>query len=186
MSSISTWVTERRHESTLPELLGHQHPDQKDAYEQKLQAYACEAYRIDGGKKPEGCPDLDGGKSLWDLFKDKEEELEDLIEARKKLIAQRANEYEFQMLYGVRGPLQRQLLEDGYPVRIYVPYGVAWYPYLTRRLAEMEVIPLSKGAGAFLESIGIYAFFIVIAGFGVWVIGTFIKNISVLKGEEVM
>ena len=56
---------------------------------------------------------------------------------------------------------------------------------LPGKLAEMEVIPLSKQAGAVLESIGIYAFFLVIAGFGVWVIGTFLKNISVLKGEEV-
>ena len=56
---------------------------------------------------------------------------------------------------------------------------------LPGKLAEMEVIPLSKQAGDVLELIGIYAFFIVIAGFGVWVIGTFLKNISVLKGEEV-
>jgi uncharacterized membrane protein YfcA len=57
---------------------------------------------------------------------------------------------------------------------------------LPGKLGQMEVIPLSKQAGAFLESIGIYAFFIVIAGFGVWVIGTFLRNISVLKGEEVI
>lgn len=44
--------------------------------------------------------------------------------------------YEFQLLYGVRGPLQRELVADGHPVRVYVPYGIAWYPYLTRRLAE--------------------------------------------------
>ncbi|NND01377.1 MAG: proline dehydrogenase [Acidimicrobiia bacterium] len=58
------------------------------------------------------------------------------ISAAKRLIPNRQAPYEFQMLYGVRGPLQRQLLADGYPVRIYVPYGAAWYPYLTRRLAE--------------------------------------------------
>jgi len=56
---------------------------------------------------------------------------------------------------------------------------------LPGKLAEMDVIPLSKQAGAVLESIGVYAFFIVIAGFGIWVIGTFIKNIPALKGEEV-
>jgi proline dehydrogenase len=44
--------------------------------------------------------------------------------------------YEFQMLYGVRRDLQRQLIEDGYRLRIYVPFGDAWYPYLMRRLAE--------------------------------------------------
>jgi proline dehydrogenase len=43
---------------------------------------------------------------------------------------------EFQMLYGIRRELQRQLTEDGYPVRIYVPFGTEWYPYFMRRLAE--------------------------------------------------
>jgi proline dehydrogenase len=43
---------------------------------------------------------------------------------------------EFQMLYGIRGDLQRQLRDDGYRVRLYVPYGSHWYPYLMRRLAE--------------------------------------------------
>jgi proline dehydrogenase len=43
---------------------------------------------------------------------------------------------EFQMLYGVRRDLQSRLAGDGYPVRVYVPYGTEWYPYLTRRLAE--------------------------------------------------
>ncbi len=44
--------------------------------------------------------------------------------------------WEVQMLYGVRPRLQDQLLGDGYPVRIYFPYGRQWYPYFTRRLAE--------------------------------------------------
>jgi proline dehydrogenase len=44
--------------------------------------------------------------------------------------------YEFQMLYGIRSDLQRSLLSDGYRVRVYVPYGSHWYPYLMRRLAE--------------------------------------------------
>ena len=43
---------------------------------------------------------------------------------------------EFQMLYGVRRDLQNRLASGGYPVRVYVPYGSEWYPYLTRRLAE--------------------------------------------------
>ncbi len=55
---------------------------------------------------------------------------------------------------------------------------------LPAKLGDMEVIPISKQAGAVLDSIGIWAFFIVIGGFGVWVIGTFLKNIKVLKGEE--
>ena len=43
---------------------------------------------------------------------------------------------EFQMLYGIRRDLQQRLARDDYPVRVYVPYGAEWYPYLTRRLAE--------------------------------------------------
>jgi proline dehydrogenase len=44
--------------------------------------------------------------------------------------------FEFQMLYGVRRDLQRTLVDRGYAVRIYVPYGREWYPYFMRRLAE--------------------------------------------------
>lgn len=44
--------------------------------------------------------------------------------------------FEFQMLYGIQRELQESLVQDGYRVRIYVPYGTAWYPYFMRRLAE--------------------------------------------------
>jgi proline dehydrogenase len=44
--------------------------------------------------------------------------------------------FEFQMLFGVRRDLQLRLVQQGYRVRVYVPYGREWYPYLTRRLAE--------------------------------------------------
>ena len=44
--------------------------------------------------------------------------------------------FEFQMLHGVRRDVQAQLVRDGYRVRVYLPYGVEWYPYLTRRMAE--------------------------------------------------
>jgi proline dehydrogenase len=44
--------------------------------------------------------------------------------------------FEFQMLYGIRRDLQRQLAREGFRVRVYVPYGEAWYPYYMRRLAE--------------------------------------------------
>jgi len=46
------------------------------------------------------------------------------------------DQFEFQMLYGIRRDLQRQLAHDGYNVRVYVPYGKHWYPYFMRRLAE--------------------------------------------------
>ena len=44
--------------------------------------------------------------------------------------------FEFQMLYGVRRDLQVGVVRDGFRVRVYVPYGTHWYPYLMRRLAE--------------------------------------------------
>ncbi|HUQ49056.1 MAG TPA: proline dehydrogenase family protein [Gemmatimonadaceae bacterium] len=44
--------------------------------------------------------------------------------------------FEFQMLYGVRRDLQEKLVKEGYRMRVYVPYGTQWYPYLMRRLAE--------------------------------------------------
>jgi proline dehydrogenase len=47
-----------------------------------------------------------------------------------------ADKFEFQMLYGIRRDLQRRLVGEGYRVRVYVPYGTAWYPYFMRRLAE--------------------------------------------------
>jgi proline dehydrogenase len=43
---------------------------------------------------------------------------------------------EFQMLYGIRRDLQERLVKEGYPVRVYVPFGTHWYPYFMRRLAE--------------------------------------------------
>ena len=43
---------------------------------------------------------------------------------------------EFQMLYGIRRDIQEQLEAEGYPVRVYVPFGTHWYPYFMRRLAE--------------------------------------------------
>ncbi|HWY43575.1 MAG TPA: proline dehydrogenase family protein [Candidatus Sulfotelmatobacter sp.] len=45
-------------------------------------------------------------------------------------------DFEFQMLYGVRTDLQRLLVRDGYRVRVYIPYGQDWFPYFMRRLAE--------------------------------------------------
>jgi proline dehydrogenase len=44
--------------------------------------------------------------------------------------------FEFQMLYGIRRDLQRRLVKEGYRLRLYIPFGEAWYPYFMRRLAE--------------------------------------------------
>ncbi len=56
---------------------------------------------------------------------------------------------------------------------------------LPGKLAEMEIIPLSKATTQILDQIGIWSFFLVIAIFAIWVIGTFLKNIKILRGKEV-
>ena len=63
----------------------------------------------------------------------------DMIERVKTFARERGigpDRLEFQMLYGIRRDLQRQLLAEGYRLRVYVPYGTEWYPYFMRRLAE--------------------------------------------------
>ncbi|MCZ7531927.1 MAG: proline dehydrogenase family protein [Acidimicrobiia bacterium] len=61
-------------------------------------------------------------------------------DARIEHVLRQANErsepWEFQMLYGVRRDRQVELADMGHAMRVYVPYGEAWYPYLTRRMAE--------------------------------------------------
>jgi proline dehydrogenase len=47
-----------------------------------------------------------------------------------------ASAFEFQMLYGIRRDLQRQLVKQGWRMRVYIPFGTEWYPYFMRRLAE--------------------------------------------------
>jgi proline dehydrogenase len=62
-----------------------------------------------------------------------------IIRVAKKFAAEEKippDRYEFQMLYGVRRDLQEQLVAEGYRMRVYVPFGTQWYPYLMRRLAE--------------------------------------------------
>ncbi len=62
-----------------------------------------------------------------------------MINDAKRFVAERGidrSRFEFQMLYGVRRDLQEQLVRDGYNMRVYVPFGTQWYPYLMRRLAE--------------------------------------------------
>lgn len=62
-----------------------------------------------------------------------------LINLAKRFAAKKGiprERFEFQMLYGVRSQLQRDLAAEGYNMRVYVPYGGQWYPYFMRRLAE--------------------------------------------------
>ena len=64
---------------------------------------------------------------------------EKIISATKAYAARRGigtDRFEFQMLYGIRRDLQRLLVAEGYRLRLYVPFGKAWYPYFMRRLAE--------------------------------------------------
>lgn len=58
------------------------------------------------------------------------------VQAEIKRLGVPRGAMEFQMLYGIRRDLQNALVEQGYPLRVYVPYGTQWYPYYMRRLAE--------------------------------------------------
>lgn len=59
-----------------------------------------------------------------------------LLDLARELATDRDDPFELQMLYGVRPDLQRELVDEGFPLRVYLPFGSQWYPYLTRRLAE--------------------------------------------------
>ena len=64
---------------------------------------------------------------------------EKMIEATCRFAKERGippDQFEFQMLYGIRRDLQRSLVAEGYRVRVYIPFGTEWYPYFMRRLAE--------------------------------------------------
>jgi proline dehydrogenase len=64
---------------------------------------------------------------------------EKMIDETRSFVAARGiprESFEFQMLYGIRRDLQRRLVAEGYRLRLYVPFGKAWYPYFMRRLAE--------------------------------------------------
>jgi proline dehydrogenase len=62
-----------------------------------------------------------------------------MIDATKSYAAKKGyakNRFEFQMLYGIRRDLQTSLAAEGYPMRVYVPFGSQWFPYFMRRLGE--------------------------------------------------
>ena len=64
---------------------------------------------------------------------------EAIVEQTKRSVESRKisrDSFEFQMLYGIRRDIQKRLVNEGYRLRLYVPYGQAWYPYFMRRLAE--------------------------------------------------
>jgi proline dehydrogenase len=72
--------------------------------------------------------------------------------ARENQIA--PNRFEFQMLYGVRRDLQDKLVREGYRMRVYVPFGTQWYPYLMRRLAERPANVAFLTGSVFKEMVG--------------------------------
>lgn len=77
---------------------------------------------------------LDGGASTAIATHDMR-----MIDATREHASRRGisrDAFEFQMLYGVRRDIQARLVDEGYHMRIYVPYGSEWYPYLMRRMAE--------------------------------------------------
>jgi proline dehydrogenase len=62
-----------------------------------------------------------------------------MIQATKEFVRERnigREQFEFQMLYGIRTDLQEQLVREGYRLRVYIPFGTDWFPYFMRRLAE--------------------------------------------------
>ena len=83
-----------------------------------------------------------------------------MILATKDFVRERniaRENFEFQMLYGIRTDLQEELVREGYRLRVYIPFGTDWFPYFMRRLAERpanlafflrNLLPQSRGASA--------------------------------------
>ena len=82
---------------------------------------------------------------------------ERIIREVKKFVAEQRiahDRFEFQMLYGVRRDLQERLVAEGYRMRVYVPFGTQWYPYLMRRLAERPANVAFIGGSILRETFG--------------------------------
>ena len=82
---------------------------------------------------------------------------EAIIKEAKRFAKENAiapNQFEFQMLYGVRRDLQDKLVREGYRMRVYVPFGTQWYPYLMRRLAERPANVAFLTGSVFKEMVG--------------------------------
>ncbi len=85
-----------------------------------------------------GCPELspDGIVPPTPALATHDERRIQIAKAYAEKIGLPKASLEFQMLYGIRRDLQEQSAAEGYPVRVYIPYGTEWYPYYIRRLAE--------------------------------------------------
>ena len=82
---------------------------------------------------------------------------ETIIEAARRYAKEQGigpERFEFQMLYGVRRDLQERLVREGYRMRVYVPFGTQWYPYLMRRLAERPANLAFIAGSVVKESVG--------------------------------
>jgi proline dehydrogenase len=82
---------------------------------------------------------------------------EAIIKEAKRFVKENqvaASGFEFQMLFGVRRDLQDQLVREGYRMRVYVPFGTQWYPYLMRRLAERPANVAFLTGNLFREMVG--------------------------------
>jgi proline dehydrogenase len=75
-------------------------------------------------------------KGVYPAFATHDPKMIDEIKTYVKVNGISRDAFEFQMLNGIRRDLQEGLAKEGYRVRVYVPYGTAWYPYFVRRLAE--------------------------------------------------
>ncbi len=82
---------------------------------------------------------------------------EAIIKEAKRFVKENqiaTSRFEFQMLYGVRRDLQDRLVREGYRMRVYVPFGTQWYPYLMRRLAERPANVAFLTGNLFKELVG--------------------------------
>ncbi len=79
-----------------------------------------------------------------------------IAEAKRFAVANQIGpeRFEFQMLYGVRRDLQEKLRSEGWNLRVYIPFGTQWYPYLMRRLAERPANIAFIMGNVFKEAVG--------------------------------
>jgi len=92
---------------------------------------------LQGAQKPESARlSTDGRLPPLPAFATHDEKRIDYVKLKAKELDLPKDALEFQMLHGIRRDLQENLAAEGYPVRIYVPYGTEWYPYFMRRLGE--------------------------------------------------
>ena len=75
-------------------------------------------------------------QGVYPIFATHDEQMIEAIQPTLREYQWAANSFEFEMLYGVRTPLQQHLIEERYRVRLYLPFGTEWWPYTARRIGE--------------------------------------------------